>query len=232
MSLFEIYSLIEYIGNKDFSGNIVPPDKFNQLIKVVNIELFRKKYGIPEEYQPGRPIPNEFADITIKNTDDLKAFKMPIFGRAVANGILLYPSDYAHRDTFVYNYSKTINGTVTVFPRPIEVLREAEFASRNGNYTKRPTTYNPICVLRSDGVHIRPITITSVDMFYYRFPVTPVFSYVEADGYITDNPAASVQFEYPVDEHFTLTKMILSLVGINLRESDLVAYAEQKLVKP
>ena len=231
MTLFEIFSLIEYIGNKDFSGNVIPPDRFNQLIKVVSIEHFREKYGLPEEYQPGRPIPAEFADITIKNTDDLKAFKMPLFGRAVANGILGYPGDYAHRDTFVYNFSKTINSVATIFPRPIEVLREAEFASRNGNYTKRPTTYNPICVLRSDGVHIRPITITSVDMFYYRFPVDPVFLYDEADGYITDK-VGSVQFEFPKDEGYTLTKKILSLVGINLREDQLIQYAEQKLVKP
>ena|ERR1017187_10364035 len=229
MSLFEIYNLIEFITNKDFSGNVIAPDRFNQLIKVVSIEHFREKYGLPEEYQPGRPVPTEFADITIKNTDDLKAFKMPIFGRAVANGILQYPDGYAHRDTFVYNFTKTINSIPTVFPRPIEVLRESEFASRNGNYTKKPTTYNPICVLRSDGVHIRPITITSVDMFYYRFPVDPVFSYTEGDGFITYNAAASVEMEWPPDEHIVLTRKILQYVGINLREEQIVNYSELKL---
>lgn len=232
MTLFDMWSLVEYITNKDFSGNVITPVRFAELIKVVNIDLFRKKYGLPEEYQPGRPIPLEFADITIKNTDDLKIFKVRLPNRTVTNGVMLYPSDYAHRDTVVYNYSKTINSVATPLPRPVEILRESEFAAREGNYTKRPTTQNPIAVMRSDGIHIRPITILACDLNYFRWPVDPVFNYTSGDGYITYDSATSVECEFTKDEHFTLVKMILSLVGINLRESDLVQYSEMKLKQP
>ena len=232
MTLGEIYNLIEFITNKDFDGNIVTPERFNQLIKVVSIDLFRQKYGIPEEYQPGRPVPNEYADITLKNTDDLKAFKERLAARAVTNGVMEYPSDYAHRDTVVYNYSKTINQVATTLPRPVEILRESEFAAREGNYTKMPTTANPIGVMRSDGIHIRPVTITECDLNYYRFPVDPEFAYTQFDGGITYDAANSTEFEFPIDEHFTLVKMMLSLVGVNLREEQIVSYAEQKLQRP
>ncbi len=232
MTLWDMWELIEFIGNKDFNGNIIKPDKFAELIKVVNIDLFRKKYGLPEEYQPGRPIPTEFADITIKNTDDLKAFKVRLPNRTVTNGVMLYPSDYAHRDSVVYNYSKTINSVATSLPRPVEILRESEFAAREGNYTKRPTTQNPIAVMRSDGIHIRPITILACDLNYFRWPVDPIFSYTEGDGYITYASATSVEVEWPKDEHLTLVRLILSMVGVNLRESDLVQYSEMKLQKP
>jgi len=229
MTLFQMFSLIKYICNKDFDGMAITPESFKELLPIVNIDLFRKKYGLPEEYQPGNPIVAEYADITLKNTDDLKAFKVPSFGRAVTNGILTYPTNYAHRDTFVYNYTKTINGVITPLPRPVEILREAEFAARNGNYTKRPTTQNPIGILRSDGVHIRPITIVAVDMFYYRWPIAPVFSYTPGDGFITYNPSTSVEFEYPVDEHMTLVSMMLKYIGVNLREADLVQYSDEKI---
>ena len=232
MTLGQIYNLVEFICNKDFDGNIITPDRFNMLIKVVSVELFRSKSGLPEEYQPGRPIPNESADITLKNTDDLKAFKTRLPNRTVTNGVMTYPTDYAHRDTVVYNFSKTINGVDTTLPKPIEILREAEFAAREGNYTKRPTTANPCGIIRSDGIHVRPITITGADLNYYRFPVNPEFVYTESDGYITYDAASSTEFEFPVDEHFTLTKMILSLIGVNLREEAIVDYAEQKLVQP
>jgi hypothetical protein len=232
MTLFDIFSLVEYISNKDFSGNVITPDKFKLLIKVVNIEHFRNKYGLPEEYQPGRPIPIEYADITIKNTDDLKAFKTRLPNRAVVNGVMAYPSNYAHRDSIVYNYTKTINNVVTSLPKNVEILREVEFVSREGNYTKRGTVSNPIGVMRSDGIHIRPITITAADLNYFRWPIDPVFSYTQGDGFITYNAATSVEFEWPVDEHYTLTKQILSLVGINLREADLVQYSEMKLKQP
>lgn len=229
MTLMEIFSLIKYIVNKDFSGNIITPDTFKDLIKVVNIDLFRHKYGLPEEYQPGRPVPNEYADVTLKNTDDLKRFKVSLPNTPVTNGILPYPTDYAHRDTLSYNFSKTINGVATVLPKPVEVLKEAEFSSRNGNYTKRPTTTTPIGVVRSDGIHVRPITILAVDFSYYRFPATPVFNYQLNDGYITYLPSTSIEYEWPEDEIMTLTKMILSYIGINLREDSVINYAELKL---
>jgi len=229
MNLLEMFELMKYVANKDFEGQVITPERYKLLLPVVSIDLFRSKHGLPEEYQPGRPIPLEYADITLKNTDDLKAFKMPSFGRAVANGVMSYPSDYAHRDTLTYNYTKVINHVATVLPRPVEILREAEFAARTGNYTKQPTLADPIGVVRSDGIHIRPLTITSVDCFYYRWPVSPIFEYTLGDGYLTYDPASSVQFEFPVDEHLTLVRMMLKYIGVNLREQDIVQYSESKL---
>jgi len=228
MTLLEQFNLIKFIVNKDFSGNIITPELFKQLIKVVNIDLFRNKYGLPEEYQPGRPIPNEYVDVTLKNTDDLKAFKVLLLSTSVVNGVLPYPTNYAHRDTVSYNFTKTINHVATILPRPVEILKEAEFSSREGNYTKRSTTSNPIGVVRSNGIHIRPITITAVDFHYYRWPVDPVFSYTLGDGYITYVPSTSTEYEWPPDEIMTLTSMILQYIGVSLRESDIVQYSELK----
>jgi hypothetical protein len=232
MTLFDIYELIRLVANKDFDGNIITPDRFNQLIKVVNIELFRNKYGLPEEYQPGRPIPLEYVDITLKNTDDLRRFRVSLVNTPVTSGVLPYPSNYAHRDTILYGFVKNINGVNTPLPREVEILREGQLAERRGNYTKQPTTQNPCGVMRVDGIHIYPTTINVVDFYYFRFPVDPEFSYVQADGYITYNTASSTEFEWPSDENYTLTKMILSLVGINLREADLINFAETKLKQP
>jgi hypothetical protein len=229
MTLFSMYELIKFITNKDFTGTVITPERFKELIKVTNIDLFRNKYGIPEEYQPGRPIPIEFVDITLKNTDDLKAFKMFLPNTPVTNGILPFPVNYAHRNSIVYNFTKVINGVSTSLPKGVEILREAEFAERTGNYTKRPTISNPIGVVRSDGIHIRPITITAVDYSYYRFPVDPVFSYTLGDGFITYDAPGSTEFEWPEDEKLTLTMMILKYVGINLRESELVQIANQQI---
>jgi len=232
MTLIEIYNLIEYISNKDFDGNIVTPEKFADLIKVVNIELFRKKTGLPEEYQPGRPIPAEFIDVTLINQDDLKPFKIRLPNRTVTAGVMSYPADYAHLQTLVYNYSKTINGIATTLPRQVEMLREAEFAARSGNYTKLPTTQHPIGIIRGDGLYILPATITSADLNYLRWPVDPVFNYTIGDGYLTYSASTSVEYEWSRGLHMTLTRMILSLVGINLREEQLIAYSEQKLKNP
>jgi hypothetical protein len=229
VTLFDIYKLIEFIVNKDYSGNTITPEDFKMLIKFVNIDMFRRKYGLPEEYQPGRPIPVEFANITLKNTDDIKSFKKELLGVSVINGILSYPADYAHRESVIYNWSKSINGVPTILPRPVEILQDEHAAERRGNWTKKPSLQYPIGVIRSNGIHIYPETISSVDFSYYRWPIEPVFDYVEYDGYITYNPATSTELEWPIDEHFNICRRCLELIGVNLREQDVIQYARTKL---
>lgn len=231
MTLWESYKLIEFICNKDYDGNIITPERFDMLIKVANIDLFRKKYGLPEQYQPGRPIPREYAEVTLKNMDDLKTFKVSLINTAVTGGVLPYPENYAHRDEVTYNFTKTINGVATVLPRPVEIIRESEASERRGNFTKQPTLQDPIGVVRSDGIYIYPISIDLVDFSYYRWPSDPVFAYNLADGYITYNAGDSTEFEWTKDEHITLVTMMLSYIGINLREADVFQYAELKKQK-
>lgn len=229
MSLFEIYELVELILNKDYAGNIWSPDRFSQLIKVVNIDKFRKKFGLPEEYQPGRPVPKEYAEITLKNADDMKAFKMFMSNTACPGGLLSYPSNYAHRDQIIYNRTTTIDGVSQSIPRQVEILRETEAAARRSNYTKAPSTKYPIGVMRSNGIQIYPITITAVDFAYWRWPVEPIFNYNQFAGYITYNASTSTEFEWPQDEHTSLVRMILEYMGVNLREGDIVQYANTKI---
>jgi hypothetical protein len=229
MTLFEMYDLMGLIVNKDYSGNIITPTRFRQLIKVVNIDYFKKKYGLPEEYQPGRPIPKEYADITIKNTDDIKPFKSYDPAYSCPAGLLPYPSDYAHRDQMIYNLATIIDGVNTTIPKKVEVLRESQAVDRLGNYTKSPTTTHPIAVVRSEGIQIYPVTITSVDFSYYRWPIDPVFAYTQYTGYITYDAVNSTEFEYPQDCHLDLVRMMLEMVGVRLREGDIVQYANTKL---
>lgn len=237
MTLFEMYNLLNYIVNKDFDGNIITPERFQQLIKVVNIDLFRNKYGLPEEYQPGKPIPREYVEITLKVTDDLKVFKKFLPNVSLVNGVLPYPSDYAHRDEIIYNFAININKKLTVLPRGVEILRESQLATRLGNYTKRPTLRMPVGAVRQDGIHIwpwevsdlNPIPISRVDFAYFRWPRDPVFAYTESDGYITYDAVNSVEVEWTQDEHITLIALMLKYIGVNLREADIVQIANQQL---
>lgn len=224
-----MYELIELILNKDYSGNVVTPERFKQLIKVVNIDKFKKKFGLPEEYQPGRPVPREFIEVTAKNADDMKAFKEPLVNTPCPGGLLPYPSNYAHKDQITYNRTVMIDGVATVVPRPVEILRESEATARRGNYTKAPSGAYPIGVMRSNGIQIYPVTIVAVDFVYWRWPNEPVFEYNQFSGYITYNASSSTEFEWPEDNHMDLVRMMLEYMGVNLREADIVQYANTKM---
>jgi len=231
MTLWNMYELMELILNKDYGGNVLTPERFRQLIKVVNIDKFKKKFGLPEEYQPGRPVPKEYVEITLKNADDLRRFKAtPLINTPAVAGLLPYPEDYAHRDQIIYNDigGGFFDGVPQDIPRQVEILTETQAAARRSNYTKRPSTTYPIGVMRSAGIQIYPITVTVVDFFYWRFPVEPVFSYNQYAGYITYNAAASVEYEWPEDEHISLVTMMLGYMGVNMREADIIQYSEMK----
>lgn len=230
MTLFEKYELMGFILNKDFSGNVITPERFRSLIKVVNISLFKKKFGLPEEYQPGRPIPREFVEITAKNADDLRRFKAePLLNTPCERGVLPFPENYAHRDQIIYNYTRMIDGEAVELSRQVEVMSETQAAGRRSNYTKRPSLMYPIAVMRHDGFHIFPREINEVDFTYWRWPIDPVFSYHEHAGYITYNASASTEVEWPRDEHLTLVRMMLAYFGVNLREEAIMQYAETKI---
>jgi hypothetical protein len=237
MTLGNMYDLVNLIVNKDFSGNVITPDRFNQLIKVVQLDWFRNKYGLPEEYQPGRPIPKEYAEVTLKNMDDLKAFKVFLKNVPLTNGTIPYPANYCHRAEITNNFTIKIDKVDTVLPKGVEILNESQLSSRLGNFTKRPVSRMPIGVLRSDAIYIWPWEvsnivpdpITAVDFAYFRYPIDPEFVYAQGDGFITYDPVNSTECEAPADEHIVLVRMLLSYIGVNLREGDIVAYSEQKL---
>lgn len=227
MTLFEQWELIEYIANKDYQGNVITPDRFNQLIKVVNLDLFKIKMGLPEDYQVGMPLSRQYVDLNKRLNNETIFLKTQINPKSVVAGILAYPANYFMDNSLRYEYQRNIDGSPTVIPQHIEILTEQEYTDRSGNYTKAPSVKNPVGVLRADGIYIYPDTITSIDFNYIRYPNDPEFDYNVAEGYITDG-GSSVEYEWEEHLHMDLTAMILRYVGINIREQQLESYAAER----
>lgn len=225
MTLFEQWELVNYIANKDYGGNVIQPDKFGQLVKLVDLDLFKVKMGLPEDYQLGAPLSRQYLDATQRLTDETRFLKAREAAQAVASGIVAFPADYFRFNAIRYGYQRQVDGSPKVIWKPVDPLTEDEYSDRAGNSIKEPTAKNPVCVIRSDGIHIYPTTIVQVDFTYIKYPVAPNFVYVQETGYIT--AGASTEYEWPTHLHRDLTMMILSYIGINLREQQLEQYAEQ-----
>lgn len=226
MTLFEQWEFVNYIANKDYEGNVITPARFDAVAKVVNMDLFKVKMGLPEDYQIGMPISRQYLDATQRLTDETKFLKQRVPTQAVSGGKFSFPSDYFSFDAMRYDYQRNIDGAAAVIPKVVDILTEDQYSDRAENYTKRPTTKNPVCVIRSDGVYVYPALITLVDFAYIRYPVAPNFDYVVETGYITDG-GSSVEYEWQEHLHMDLTRMICGYIGINLREGQLEQYAEQ-----
>jgi hypothetical protein len=226
MTLFEQWELVNYIANKDYGGNVIEPEKFAQLVKVVNIDLFKVKMGLPEDYQPGQAISRQSLDLTQRLTDETRFLHKRLSTQAVTTGVISFPADYFGLDAIRYGYQRQVDGSPKVLWKPVEVLTEDQYSDRAGNFTKEPTAKNPVCIIRSDGIHVYPTSIPQVDFSYIRYPADPVFSYVLNPGYITEG-LSPVEYEWPKHLHRDLTMMILGYMSINMREQQLEQYAEQ-----
>ena len=232
MTLFEQWELINYIANKDYGGNVIEPEQFNALTKVVNLDLLKAKFGLPEDYQPGAPISRQYLDATQRLTDETRFLKMDLRDETLTPETEVpfttwaYPSDYFSLVSLLYNYQRNIDGVTTIVPQQVEILTKDEADSRLGNWTKKPSATNPIAVITSSAIRFYPIAIGTADISYIRYPTDPVFDYVEGAGFITEG-ASPVEYEWPKHLHMDLTRMILSYIGINMREQQLEQYAEQ-----
>jgi len=226
MTLFEQWNLVNYIANKDYGGNVIEPERFKQLCVVANMDLFKVKMGLPEDFRPGQPYFRQYLDAGQRLTDETRFLRVRTSTQAVTSGIVPYPSGYFGFDAMRYGYQRQVDGSPMVLYKPMEILTEDQYSDRAGNYTKRPTTKNPIGVCRSDGIHVYPSSIVQVDFAYVKYPADPVFDYVQQTGYIEEG-AEPTEYEWPKHLHRDLTMMILSYMGINIREQQLEQYAEQ-----
>jgi len=220
-----MYQFMNFIVNKDYEGNAFTPQDMARLVKVANMELFKIKMGLPEDYRPGQPISRIYPDMNQRITDETKFLKVFNPTAELISGLLEYPSDYFTALSLAYNYQRNIDGIPEFVRRKIIICTEDQLPD---GWLKRPTMWNPVAVCRDNGIWIYPDTINTVEFSYIRYPAEPEFEYIEQLGYIEEDEANTVEFEWAEHLHMDLIRIMLSFIGVNLRDEQLLQYAELK----
>ena len=230
-----VLDLVNFISNKETSGNTMKIDEYNTLIKGVNIDMLNLRYGVPEQYRAGQPLPQMSYEVTKKMIDDLRYLKVrtgvdvnPItidqWGRCPI------PADYLHLSSATHN--RVINNNCEIKdiePADIELLSDAQIAPRRQNSVTKPTLIDPCMAIFSTYFQFYPRELRNVELTYLRFPNTPYYAYTideDTDEYIYD-AVNSVNFEFPDDCLIDIVRFVASYVGINLKETAVIQYVEQ-----
>jgi hypothetical protein len=195
-----------------------------------------RKYSNDAEYQPGRPIPRVSFELTQQQIDNLHHLKENR-DFYITNGVLPIPDGETVKDNTnqvvpsylhwaaLYNYYVLPN-TNTVEERPIDVLRSVEWGNRINSRINTPTNKRPIAELRSTYIQIMPKTVSFMRFEYLRHPLQPVWAYTMVNNRPVYNEAASTDIDAPKEAQNEITVIALSYMGINMREPELVQYAE------
>jgi hypothetical protein len=224
----DIFELTEYVINKEQNGRAFSNTQFNLLLGGINLDVIKKRYGLPEEYQIGMPLPREAYQLTQKITDDLRHLLVYYGGSTLplypvsSTGILQLPSDYLHISSL-----RVPKGDDEF--SDIEILFDNELSDRLRNPNRNDFDKWPIGSFYSDYIKLYPADIGYVEFTYIKVPNTPrrAVTINPTTDVETYDPANSVQLDWPKDVYMDVVRYLLSLCGVHLNSPRVYQYAEQ-----
>jgi hypothetical protein len=221
MSINEVYQIVNYIANKDQSGNTFKPEQFNLLAKVAQLDFINKRLGNLKALGPQGTPPFGYRSVR-KVHEDLRPLVVgPITIPIAPNtGLFMYPYGYLWPDAIHKNDFSQIN----------EVAPD-EYPRVKHNTVYPPTAEYPVVVHRGVYGFVDPYTIGSFSMSYVQSPPDPKWGYTPLNGEEVWDPTTSVDFQVNprTNAHFEIALLILSMVGVNLSMPQLLTqYAEMK----
>lgn len=171
--------------NKDQSGNVYAPDTFNIDLPFFLWSFLNKRYGLPQNWRPGAPMPHFGFEVTQLMTDDLSPLKVVMGGNGPldpgalivnSNGVATLPSDYFHYSALNGFYT---DGTCEDMEMPtVEVCTDQQFSEWLTNSLRnRKIAKDPYCNFQNGIIEFRPKTIGAVRFAYLKKFENPFYDY-------------------------------------------------------
>lgn len=226
MNLYNIFRVINIIAGKKTKSKVLTPEQYEIMIHVAQLKHLKRKIGLPEEYQPGRPLPAQLFEITRINTMDLSPFKkflgkkedeppliVDSYGYATIPDDLYYPSVMEYKN------------------RNIEIVSDELWNLRKSDALLKGTERNPIANFQNNFIRFNPLKNCFVDFIYLRNPIKPVFAYTLTKGYIEYDENNSIELEWNEINQIDIIAILLFDLGINIEKPEILQVAESVKTK-
>ena len=237
-SVNRVYSALKDLVNKDQRG-FVTPAVFNNFAQVAQMDIYNGLFSGLDNSKVVRlrnADPKSDKSTTKRIEEDLSTF----IKRATitpANGVFEKPTDLARVisatsfGSILLNTSTKINIPIVYDPIKLDYILRSELSV--------PTENEPIAAMLDD-IEVYPTTIKKIILTYYKQPQglnpstgakttsMPRFGYTVVAGKEVYSAANSVDFELPEQYFADLVIEIAKLIGVNLRDTDVYAYAKQE----
>ena len=231
-SVNRVYSALKDLVNKDQRG-FVTPAVFNNFAQVAQMNLFNKMFGDAalnkrlrqSQIDAGRD------KSRVKQTNEDLAYFSKRGTISLTSGVGDKPTDLA-RVISIFTTDATAKNLELIYDE-----EKLEYILRST--LSAPSTTYPIAMV-GDDIYVYPTSIASVYMRYYKIPQglvpatgarttsSPRFGYTVVAGKEVYDATNSVDFELPEHYFAELVVEIAKLIGVNLRDTDVYAYAKQE----
>mgnify|MGYP004452348149 FL=1 len=244
MTIDEIYRLVQTFANKEQRGFITPSD-FNLLAKQAELELINKRLDVLQNKSQAKKMSGlieesltpEMAEQDLASFLALKKYttsSVLVSGGYSESEITIDSNTVLIKEIFILpDENLGINSNI-----PLEIVKPEDINKILRSSLVKPSMDYPIGLMsgsvsrRNLKIKIFPDNIKRVMVYGYMIPSTsPNWFYVTVAGKPVHDPSNSTQFKLPSRTHGEIVVKILEYLGVNLRESSLVEYAQSNEIK-
>ncbi len=236
ISSVDLYNFVSVLANKAQDGAFTIPE-YNIAAYAASVQLWEEYIGEIQRYQYGNPIPPVAYAKTNKIEADMVPFRIPLTAvTADSSGIIDLQAlpNYGYT-TDLYRY-QTISGQEVVYPSTR--VNEQRLAKQLSSSIAQPTLENPYYMVNNATIKVYPassnVTYSAYKLTYLKRPDNRVVRYTVSGGRpvitaVGIIPGVSSEFlEWNQQNFNDLAVRILSFLGINLKDNDLMQYSELK----
>lgn len=159
------------------------------------------------------------AEISGIITDSLLPFKSDPTTVNLTVGVGDMPDDYFHL------------AKCTASGRKVDILTEKEDEERETSPVRMASTRYPTGILYDDAIRIKPTTIASISIVYYKRPTTPVYAVSASNGILTYSSGSSTQFDYNDEYDIDIVRRTLEYMGITMSNEQILPYIQNKKIE-
>ncbi len=212
-------NFVEYVANKNQQGNSVTPSQFSLIANRAQMVKFEADRNVFIE--------------TKELTKYLTFFLKNIVKQVPLSGNLIYPADWQHtvsvRSYFVRKKWNPVTGKYEATSVEVEVKESKDKSWGNVQISSllKPIPRFPKYLEFAEEYRFLPKNIGTVYIDYLKTPIAPVWGFtILPNGRTQYDPAISVDFEFEDFSTNEVAAIYLSLIGVNLKDSELSAFSQ------
>ena len=200
----DVYSLTKYRANKSGYSGTISPNDFNLLFPRASIRYYNKEYA-------------RYASTKIVGDSLSRFISLPTAITIDSNGQYTFPADMFHVVALTHNYNGAQVEITEVYGDRLANNLSSDYDAPNEEF--------PIYTQYEAALQFYPTNLGTANLIYLKRPVKAVWGYTLVSGRPVYNPATSVDPEWNDIDIDNIIFMVLSDIGINIRDQELEAFA-------
>ena len=223
-----VYNTLKDLANKDQQG-FISVAEFNRFANIAQLNIFN---GLFDELKDAKRLTragfNPMRDKSrIKRVEEDLAYFSKSDTITKASGKFAKPVDLARIIGVTTAGSIMLNQSTK---KPIEICYDEEKIERILiSNLSAPTDEFPVALV-SEFIHVFPTTVNKIQIRYYKYPESTASGVRNSS--LPTYSLNGTRYDFELPEHYTsdLVYEIGKMIGLNLRDSDIVTYTGQEMM--